>query len=194
MKVLATLDLTDKYMLHDVPVICHDHPTEVDNFNACAKAIEAALQAVDWPEIDGHQLLSLAIKNVTDDGSGNVTIENRFSIARQTSGPVEAGYDLDNLLAVGKPCELERVVLTCKNTGSGGSDLVIDILLNDVSMFDTPGNRPTIAAASGSNQIDVTNTQDITTTTLLETDVLSFSIVSAPDGCEDVALVLWFIL
>ena len=77
MKLLDQVDVTLEplYVVHDVPIYCHNHPTQSDVFNAALKALKDILKDVDWPEISGHQVLSLAVKNVTDDGNGNLSID-----------------------------------------------------------------------------------------------------------------------
>lgn len=46
----ATLDLLSKYIRHDVPIYCHDHPTQPDGMNACVKEIETRLKAFELPD------------------------------------------------------------------------------------------------------------------------------------------------
>jgi hypothetical protein len=46
----STLDLLSKYIRHDVPIYCHDHPTQPDGMNACVKDIETRLKAFELPD------------------------------------------------------------------------------------------------------------------------------------------------
>jgi len=43
----GSLDLSDKYIVHDVTLYAHNHATQPDGINAAVKAIETALQAFD---------------------------------------------------------------------------------------------------------------------------------------------------
>ena len=76
----ATLDLLAKYIRHDVPIYCHDHPTQPDGMNACVKELESALQAFELPdaaaEIDNPVMLgtlqlrdNAGVFEISDDGA-----------------------------------------------------------------------------------------------------------------------------
>jgi hypothetical protein len=51
-KPFASLDLTDTYIVHDVTLFAHNHPTEPDSINAGVKALETALKAFDLDDYD----------------------------------------------------------------------------------------------------------------------------------------------
>ena len=76
MKVLSNIgtQLEPLYVVHDVPIYCHNHPTHADVFNAAIKALKDILQELEWPEISGHQILSLSTKNVSDT-AGAISID-----------------------------------------------------------------------------------------------------------------------
>jgi len=106
MKLLSNLGtaLEPLYVVHDVPIYCHNHPTQTDVFNAAIKHLKDILQTVDWPEISGHQLLSLSTKNVTDTaGAISIdvsTLENPVTLGtlifRDNAGNYEVSKDGGN--------------------------------------------------------------------------------------------------
>lgn len=89
-KPFESLDLTSKYIIHDVPLYCHDHPTEPDGMNACVKEIETQLNALD---LDTYPL---------SDGTNTVTAaELRDHLDNHPAGDTVGGYvDISSSRAV----------------------------------------------------------------------------------------------
>lgn len=90
--------------------------------------------------------------------------------------------------AFGTPLHIERITLFCEETGSGGSDLVVDVQKGGGSLFST---LPTIPANSGDDVLYIVPNGDISETSISSSDVLTASVVSHPDVCQGVLLAIW---
>ena len=94
-KPFESLDLSSKYIIHDVPIYCHNHPTEEDGMNACVKEIEAELQAFD---LDDYALgtgdMTKAVYDTDDDGI--VDGAEQLNDSTNTVTAAEARSHLDN--------------------------------------------------------------------------------------------------
>lgn len=64
MKPFETLDISPHYIGHDTPIYAHAHPTQPDGINAGVKAIEAALQGFELPDLPAPTYA------LTGDGTG----------------------------------------------------------------------------------------------------------------------------
>lgn len=114
----------------------------------------------------------------------------RHPIILQLDGPVDGGNTLSNALWLNKAFELKEVDLLCEQTGTGGDNLVQDIQVDGVSIFNNP---PAISANSGTMQKILRLPSALTKSLFAAADVLTFPTVSAPIGCENVSLVLWVV-
>jgi hypothetical protein len=75
MKVLSGLDLSEKWIRHNVTYYCHNHPTQPDNFNAALKELVAALQGMEWPDVDGEQIATFGQQNlIISDGLATIVV------------------------------------------------------------------------------------------------------------------------
>lgn len=90
--------------------------------------------------------------------------------------------------AFGTPLQIERVTLFCEETGSGGADLVVDVQKGGGSLFSV---LPAIAANSGDDVLYIVPDGDLSETSISSADVLTTSVVSAPDDCQSVTLTIW---
>jgi hypothetical protein len=99
MKLLDSIVL--HYIEHGEEAVCHGHPTKTDVVNRCIKELELILNAVEWPEVGTDQLLSIAVKNLTNT-AGAVSIdvsalENPVALGtlqlRDNSGDLEISDD-----------------------------------------------------------------------------------------------------
>jgi hypothetical protein len=73
---------------------------------------------------------------------------------------VETG--IDNAWIAPRAGTITRITLYRRTEGGGGS-LIVDVNKNGTTLYTTQGNRPTVTAAGGANQIDVTTDFDVTT-------------------------------
>lgn len=90
--------------------------------------------------------------------------------------------------AFGTNLHIERVTLFCEETGSGGSDLVVDVQKDGGSLFSA---LPTIPANSGDDVLLIVSEDDVSDASIDASDVLTASIVSCPDDCQGVLLTIW---
>ena len=108
-------------------------------------------------------------------------------------GTIVAGEAMGTKCAIGKQGIITGALLTVENSGDAlGDDFVVDILKNDVSVFSSLPNKPTIAAGESTTQVDQTAAADFQTTTFLATDIFSFPILSVSDNAENAKLTLFY--
>ena len=136
---LGSFDISPFYIVHDVVYFAHDHPTEPDTFNAAVKAIETALKALQFPDVNGVQLLNVALQNIDHDGSGNITVsvdtlENVVNLGsvqlRDNGGALEISTDGGSTWT-GNSGDLNFIE---------GSNITIDHTGNDVTISATGGS------------------------------------------------------
>lgn len=101
MKILSSLDLSDKYIVHDVPVFCHNHPTEEDGMNACVKELESVLKDTDWAKIGSVQLMEIMEYNAEDVGGGVIMIKVSELEDVIAMGGYNLHFDSEGLLQYG---------------------------------------------------------------------------------------------
>lgn len=109
-----------------------------------------------------------------------------YPLVFRIEGPVIPGvFDTQSF---GTDLEIEKITVFCKDTGTGGNNLVLDVMLNSNSIF---ANLPLIPANSGNNVLYIVPDEDISETSILSADVLEAITAFAPDGCRDVTLTIW---
>lgn len=102
-KPFETLDLSGKYIIHDVPIYCHNHPTHPDGMNACVKELEVWLKAFDLDDFDlgggGTGDMTKAVYDADNDGicDASETLED----GTNTVTAAEIRNHLDNHPSVG---------------------------------------------------------------------------------------------
>lgn len=109
-----------------------------------------------------------------------------FPLISRIDGPVIIG-EFDSK-SFGLNLEIQKITLFCKDTGSPGDDLTVDIHKNGESIFSV---LPTIAAASGDDVLYIIPDATITEKYILSADVLTSLVVSTPIGCRFILLIIW---
>jgi hypothetical protein len=78
------------------------------------------------------------------------------------NGKPTATTEIDGAWIAPRAGTFTRITLYRRIAGGGGSTIV-DVNKNDTTLYTTQGNRPTVTAAGGADQIDATTDFDVTT-------------------------------
>jgi hypothetical protein len=119
-----------------------------------------------------------------DGGTSITTIEYTWHV----NGSVLTGTVVD----LARSVDIAGTLLSCEvlleDTGTGGSNLEVDVLNNGTTIFET---KPTITANSGTYQTASTDINQLTgVADAEEGDLYTLSVVSAPDGANDLVVTL----
>lgn len=136
-------------------------------------------------------LLSMELESVPDDAEDlviQVVIEHspQKTLARAVwvvNGAVQTGSAIDLSRYLNIPGELIRFSAVLGNTGTGGDNLVVDLLRNGTSVYGAGGTKPSITANSGVDQTDVST--DIIDKLVSTTGRLSLEVETVPTGAQD---------
>ena len=131
-KPFETLDLTGKYIEHDVPLYCHGHPTEPDGMNAAVKEIESTLQAFD---LDNYAVGTGDMQKTTYDQNDNGFVDAAELLFNGTDSVTisELRNHLDNHPA-GNVGDMEKSVYDSDDDGIVDAAEMLDNGSNTVSI------------------------------------------------------------
>jgi hypothetical protein len=150
------------------------------------KAMLTAYTALEIPALNARASLA-DVAASTEDFDGLYAVAATASmIPVQFAGPVWAGQSQSQ--GFGVALTIQRLVLLCGSTGTGGADLDIDIRIDGVSIFT---DRPTLAAASGDDQARILLAPSIPTRAIPAQSLVSVHLVACPDDAADVTVNLW---
>lgn len=89
---------------------------------------------------------------------------------------------------------IQSVTVLLQDTGNDDNDdLLVDVNINDTTIFAIAGDQPEILANTGTNQSVIVTADDMNVTTFSEGDIISLVIDTAPDESEDISCTLWVI-
>jgi len=151
----------------------------------------------DTTAISSTNLVSMEIESVptgAEDLSVTLLVEHEeqrtYSKAVwKVSGSVTTGtLDLPRKTYI--PGNIVNVSAVLEDTGTGGSNLVVDLLRDGTSLYAAGGTKPTITANSGTNQTDTST--DLVDTIVLEPSVLQMEVESAPTASADLVVEILF--
>jgi len=154
-KPFGTLDLSDDYIIHDVTLYAHNHPTEPDGINAAVKSIETALKAFDLDDYavgGGSGDMTKAVYDTDDNGI--VDGAEQLNDGTNTVSAADLRDHLDNHPAGGGlvTVSASRAVLAAECAGHilEATSSGVTITLPDVSTL--PDNASvTLTCATGTS-------------------------------------------
>ena len=117
----------------------------------------------------------LAIANAKIDSqvmvgfSSTMQTQPVFEFTWEVDGSLIADTDVAGPWFPGFAGTIQELSAICADTGSGGSDLVIDCNISGTSMYSVSGTKPTITANSGTYQTDTST--DMGTTTFTDSNI-----------------------
>jgi hypothetical protein len=121
-----------------------------------------------------------------------------FSSTMQAQPIFEHTWNIDGSLIVGTDVAgpwfpgfagtIQELSVICANTGSGGSNLVVDCNISGTSIYSVSGTKPTITANSGTYQTDVST--DMGTTAFTNSQYLTVDCESVPTGSETIKITI----
>lgn len=179
---------------------------DIDKIESAESATQGALVTPDRPSTDHYYLGYFDVQNNGTTGLGgefldieqdNIVTEFSKYISTRGMEPTRP-YEwkvwgnpitteiLDNTFYPSYDGEIVSGQLSCRNTGTGGDDLRLDIMKNGVSLFTADGDKPTITANSGTNQVTALDVSKLTSASFTSSDYIDVQTDQVPIGCENV--------
>jgi len=132
-KPFESLDLSSDYIVHDVTLFAHNHPTQPDKINAAVKAIETALKAFDLDafalggdSIGGSILVTSSRALLAEECAGHLILAQgvlTLSLPSVVGLPDNARVDIVNIgtyqMVTIAPAASDRIVTQGEITADG---------------------------------------------------------------------------